>query len=136
MIPSQTRIIALCKKKNIPISTLEKDLELSNGFIKGKRVREFTTDRLAKIADYLGVTTDYLMYGEDVIRELNHHVEVKKAMIEQQKQQYPDFLTQKEKELLSYFNMLNEKGQDQAISQLLALTYVPDYQQDTDSAAG
>lgn len=56
-------------------------------------------------------------------------------MIEQQMQQYPDLLTQKEKELLSYFHMLNEKGQNQAISQLLALTYVPDYQQDTDSAA-
>ena len=93
---------------------------------------------LYEIAEAHNVSVAWLKTGEhegEVIRKLNDHVDAKKAAAEQKQQQYTDILTQKEKELLSYFHMLNEKGQNQAISQLLALTYVPDYQQDTDSAA-
>lgn len=93
---------------------------------------------LYEIAEAHNVSVTWLKtgkYEEEVIQELNGHVEEKKALSKQKQQLYSDTLTPKEKELLSYFNMLNEKGQDQAISQLLALTYVPDYQQDTASAA-
>lgn len=68
MIESQERIIRLCEKKGIAVSQLEKDIKASNGYIKATRIREFPTDRLSKIADILGVTTDYLMYGEDNYR--------------------------------------------------------------------
>lgn len=93
---------------------------------------------LYEIAEAHNVSVTWLKtgkYEEEVIQELNDRVEEKKALSKQKQQSYSDTLTPKEKELLSYFSMLNEKGQDQAISQLLALTYVPDYQQDTDSAA-
>lgn len=65
MIPSQERIIKLCREKDIPVSKLEKMLHLSNGYICAARTREFPTDRLSAIANALNVSTDYLLYGED-----------------------------------------------------------------------
>ena len=131
----------IAKSRGTSIAEIERETGIGNGTIgkweNSPRSPQF--EHLRLIAKYLCCTIDDLYEGEvrqvPQILELNHHVEAKKAMIEQQMQQYPDLLTQKEKELLSYFHMLNEKGQNQAISQLLALTYVPDYQQDTDSAA-
>lgn len=65
MIPSQERIIRLCKARNIPVSQLEKMLNLSNGYIRAARTREFPTDRLSAIAKVLNVSVDFLLFGED-----------------------------------------------------------------------
>lgn len=85
MITSQERIKKICKEKNIAISQLEKDLKLSNGYINGKRKREFPTDRLSKIAEYLDVTTDYLVYGID-----NYHARSNRAFLELQLQNFDE----------------------------------------------
>lgn len=55
----------LCKERKIAISKLEKDLGFSNGYIGQLRKGTFPADRLASIADYFGVTTDYLLGKED-----------------------------------------------------------------------
>ena len=62
---SVERVKALCKERKIPISRLERDLGFANGYISQLRKGVFPSDRLAKIADYLSVSTDYLLGGED-----------------------------------------------------------------------
>lgn len=62
---SVERVKAICKERKIPISKLENDLGFSNGYVGQLRKGVFPADRLAKIANYLKVTTDYLLTGEE-----------------------------------------------------------------------
>lgn len=66
MIASQARINELCEEKGMSIRKLEKKLHFSNGYINGKRKREFPNDKLSLIANELGVTTDYLTSGNGI----------------------------------------------------------------------
>ena len=58
---SVERVKQLCKERKIPISKLEKDLGFSNGYIGQLRKGVFPSDRLVIIADYFGVSVNYLM---------------------------------------------------------------------------
>ncbi len=62
---SVERVKRLCKEKKLPISRLEKELGFSNGYIGQLRKGVFPDDRLKMIADYFGVTVDYLMTGNE-----------------------------------------------------------------------
>lgn len=62
---SVERVKAICAERKIAISKLEKDLHFGNGYIGQLRKGTFPADRLAKIADYLDVTTDYLLTGKE-----------------------------------------------------------------------
>ena len=62
---SVERVKAICKSKKIPISRLEKDLGYSNGYIGQLRKGVFPSDRLQQIADYLNVSTEYLLTEEE-----------------------------------------------------------------------
>lgn len=68
---SVERVKLLCKEKKIPISKLEKDLGFSNGYIGQLRKGVFPSDRLILIANYLEVSTDYLMTGVNSIHQSN-----------------------------------------------------------------
>ena len=62
---SVERVKSLCKGRKIPISKLEKDLGFSNGYIGQLRKGVFPADRLASIANYLNVSTEYLLNGTE-----------------------------------------------------------------------
>ena len=62
---SVERVKAICKKRKIAISRLEKDLGFSNGYIGQLRKGVFPDDRLKMIADYFGVSVNYLMTGKE-----------------------------------------------------------------------
>lgn len=62
---SVERVKTICKDRKIPISKLERDLGYSNGYIGQLRKGTFPNDRLKEIADYFGVSVDYLMTGEE-----------------------------------------------------------------------
>lgn len=62
---SVERVKSICKEKKIPISKLERDLGYSNGYIGQLRKGVFPTDRLVDIANYLNVSTNYLLTGEE-----------------------------------------------------------------------
>lgn len=62
---SVERVKSICKSKKIPISKLEKDLGYSNGYISQLRKGVFPSNRLQEIADYLEVSTEYLLTGEE-----------------------------------------------------------------------
>ena len=52
----------LCKKKNIAISRLEKDLNYGNGYLNPKKATNVDSTRLKEIANYLDVPIE-LLYG-------------------------------------------------------------------------
>lgn len=59
------RIISICKERGIPISKLERACDFANGYIRKLSKGTLPNDRLAKVAEYLGVTTEYLTTGEN-----------------------------------------------------------------------
>lgn len=62
---SVERVKAICKSRKIPISRLERELGFSNGYIGQLRKGTFPADRLVEISNYLDVTTEYLLTGND-----------------------------------------------------------------------
>ena len=62
---SVERVKAICKERKIPISRLERDLGYANAYISQLRKGVFPSDRLIEIAEYLSVSPDYLINGED-----------------------------------------------------------------------
>lgn len=67
---SVEKVKELCKERKIPISKLEKDLGYANGYIGQLRKGVFPSDRLIQIAEYLGVSTDYILIGDGEDSEL------------------------------------------------------------------
>lgn len=59
------RIESLRKSQKISQGKLEKELGFSNGSISKWKTSMPTLERLQKIADYFGVTIDYLTTGEE-----------------------------------------------------------------------
>lgn len=59
------RIISICKERKIPISKLERSCDFANGYIRRLSKGTMPNDRLAKVADFLGVTTEFLTTGEN-----------------------------------------------------------------------
>ena len=58
------RIVQLRKTQNLSQGKLEKELGFSNGSISKWRNSTPTYERLQKVADYFGVSVEYLMTGE------------------------------------------------------------------------
>lgn len=63
---SVERVKKLCKDRKIPISRLEKELGFANGYISQLRKGVFPSNRLVEIAEYFGVSVDYLLGQTDV----------------------------------------------------------------------
>jgi len=61
---SVERVKMILKGRGIAVSKLEKDLGFSNGYIAQLKRGSFPADRLEKIANYLNVSTEYLLHGE------------------------------------------------------------------------
>ena len=55
----------ICKTRKIPISKLEKDCGFANGYIRKLKEGKFPSDRLLIIANYLNISTEYLLTGND-----------------------------------------------------------------------
>ena len=62
---SVDRVKAVCKEKKIPVYKLERDLGYANGYISQLKKGTFPAERLHEIAEYIGVSVDYLLTGED-----------------------------------------------------------------------
>ena len=59
------RIKSICKDRKIAISTLEKECGFSNGYVGQLKKGSMPDDRLRKVAEFLKVTTDFLMTGKE-----------------------------------------------------------------------
>lgn len=65
------RVKAVCKSKKIAISTLEKALGYSNGYIGKLKKGVLPDDRLVDIARFLDVPVSYLTGWDDAVSNLN-----------------------------------------------------------------
>lgn len=62
---SVERIKMICKQRKMPLSRVEKDLGFANGYIGQLKKGTMPAERLASIAEYLGVPQNLLLYGEE-----------------------------------------------------------------------
>lgn len=62
---SVERVKSICKERKIPISKVERDLGYANGYIGQLKKGVFPADRLQDIAEYLGVSSEYLLNGDE-----------------------------------------------------------------------
>lgn len=67
------KIETLCNEKGITIAALERACDLSNGSIRRWNTNVPSIDKIAKVADFFGVSLDYLTDREykDVINDLD-----------------------------------------------------------------
>lgn len=59
------RIKTICKDRKIAISRLEQSLGFSNGYIRNLKNGMLPADKLRSVADFLDVSFDFLMTGEE-----------------------------------------------------------------------
>ena len=55
----------LCRQRQIPVSTLEKDCGFSNGYLNPKKMTRIPYDRAVIIGNYLGISPNRILTGED-----------------------------------------------------------------------
>ena len=68
IMTSVERVKTICKERKIPISRLERECGFANGYISQLKKGTMPEDRLRKVADYLGVTAEFLATGEETER--------------------------------------------------------------------
>lgn len=62
---SVERIKKICKERGIAISKLERECGFANAYFNGLRRGMIPADRLQIVAEYLGVSTQYLLTGDE-----------------------------------------------------------------------
>lgn len=70
-------IIQLCKDKGIAPTALEKELGFGRGSIGKLKTGDTSSNRLQKIADYFGVSLDYLITGKNGVKENQNFISPK-----------------------------------------------------------
>lgn len=78
------RIESLRKSKGISQGDLEKELKFSNGSISKWKNGTPKPERLQKIAEYFGVTMDYLMTGEEKESSSGYYLNEETAKLAQE----------------------------------------------------
>lgn len=96
------RVKEICKERKIPISRLERDCGFSNGYIRNLREGTLSAERTMIVAKYLGVSTTYLMTGEE--DETGYYLNPETAKIAQE--MFED------KEIRSLFHMKRNMDPD------------------------
>lgn len=109
------RIKAICKERNIPIYRLETDLGFGNAYISGLKKGSVPDDRLKLISEYLGLSMNYLITGEE-IEKPNYSDELvellgnvrKDAELVYALKKYFSLSEEKRKHIISTINMISE----------------------------
>lgn len=58
-------VVSLCEKHNITLAELERRIGVSRGSLAKMKTSTPKADRVQKIADYFGVSAEYLITGKD-----------------------------------------------------------------------
>lgn len=64
MFDSVRYIRELCRQRKLPVSTLERALGFSNGYLNPKKLKKLPYDRAVQIAEYLNVPVECLLTGQ------------------------------------------------------------------------
>lgn len=85
------RLETLCKQHKTNFSKLEKNLGFANGSLKKSDPAKIGADRVKKLADYFGVSMEYIMTGETPAAFVLSDVE--KQIIEAYRRMSPELKT-------------------------------------------
>ena len=106
------RIKTLCReKKGISITALEQILKYSNGSLA--KAKDIPSSRIKEIADFLGVSIDYLMTGEEPKVDLSAQADLWKAIRHDKEllnalEKYMKLSDKKKKHVIDTINVLSE----------------------------
>ena len=106
------RIKNLCKGRGITIARLEKELGFANGTIASTKSNNMRSDRLMAIANYFGVSMNYLMTGKDWEWEAATPAEIEYF---EKDATTPHPITKREEELLEVFHKLSADQQEEVL---------------------
>lgn len=109
---SVDRVKVLCRERGVAVSKLEKDLGFGNGYIAQLRKGVFPADRLKKIADYFGVTFDWLLSGGSDVPPTSQFDSRRES-----DEYYP--LSPQEKQIIDMYRELDERGRVRLIQHAL-----------------
>lgn len=107
-------LLALCKQRKIAVSKVERDLKYGNGYFRSLKKKEIPGNRLSEVADYFGVTMDYLLGATPESYLLGTEYQLKEAEKAYEKETDPD----KRDEIGGLIDLLRDSIADQ---RLLAL---------------
>lgn len=85
------RLETLCKQHKTNFSKLEKTLGFANGSLKKSDPAKIGADRVKKLADYFGVSMEYIMTGETPAAFVLSDIE--KQIIEAYRRMSPELKT-------------------------------------------
>lgn len=106
------RIKDLCKKNEISVNKLEIDLKFGKGYVSKLDKSIPNSEKLQKIADYLDVSLDYLMTGNEpdyssesahLVARIRNDAELSKALLK-----YFELSNIKKKHVIETINLLSE----------------------------
>ena len=81
------RIKTICKERGIAISRLERECGFANAYFTNLRAGKMPADRLQRVADYLSVSTKYLLTGQE---EDGYYTDPETAELAQELYDNPD----------------------------------------------
>ena len=128
MFNSVEYIREICKKKHIPVSLLEKECGFSNGYLNPKKMKKIPYDRAVLIGNYLGITVESILNGNEIPPTLEDEGTIEAANL------YPVH-TEEEDMLLEGFRTLNETGRAKVIAYMNDLISSGIYKRDSNSRA-
>lgn len=99
----------LCKENKISVAKLEKDCSFGNGYLNPKKMAKLPYDRAKVIAEYFGVSTEYILTGEDSKSAPTVFGESAICDIK---------LTNAERDLIQKFRQLDLRGQSAVVNTL------------------
>lgn len=105
-------LLALCKQRKIAVSRVERDLKYGNGYFKSLKKKEIPGNRLSEVADYFGVTMDYLLGYTPESYLLGTEYQLKEAEKAYDKETNPD----KRDELGGLIDVLRDSIEDQKLA--------------------
>lgn len=109
------KVKSICKERNISYHKLEMSCGFSNGYLSRLSKGTIPNDRLKKIAEYLNVSTTFLMEDNDfeidiynadnadVINKVNENADLLKAL-----KTYFDLSKEKQKYVIDLIELLNK----------------------------
>lgn len=116
------RIKLVAKAKGIPVNKMLEDIDLGRNTMSNFKTSMPKADNLAKIADYLGCSVDYLLGrtekipADQTVNELTKNAPVALEYDESTKK------------LITAYEALNAAGKEKAIERVLELSEIPKYQ--------
>lgn len=87
---SVERIKEICKERGIPIMKLEQACGFANGYIRKLKRGTLPDDRLFAVAEFLGLSPEYLATGEETE---GYYLNAETAQIAQEMFEDPDMRT-------------------------------------------